>query len=90
MDPDTKIPQAPPQAHPAAPSTYDYEAQQGLPATKNKLKTWGDVQQEWRHGSKSRVLKYYIAYILIGFIIGAVVGVLVGVVTNSYFAVSRL
>ncbi|KAL5343579.1 hypothetical protein BJX70DRAFT_393638 [Aspergillus crustosus] len=79
MDRDTKTLQPPPQAYaPTGPSTYDYESQRQIP--KNNLRTWSQVRQEWKYGSKSRVVKYYIAYFLIGFIVGGIVGTIIGLI----------
>ncbi|KAL2799032.1 FAD/NAD(P)-binding domain-containing protein [Aspergillus keveii] len=79
MDTDRKTPYPPPQAHAApgsspAPAVYEYnlngyddsnslELQQ---RPKRELRTWGDIRQEWKYGSKSRVFRYYILYVLIG------------------------
>jgi len=78
MGEDIKL-QPPAQAHTTAPLPYDYEAQQGYPV-KNKIRTWEDTRREWKHGSKARVVQYYLAYFLIGLISGAIVGIIIGLV----------
>ncbi|KAL2855973.1 hypothetical protein BJY01DRAFT_242912 [Aspergillus pseudoustus] len=94
MNTDTKSPYPPPQLHttpaaaPAPPYEYEYstthhadnnslEMQQ---PPKTQLRTMQDVKREWRHGSKSRVFKYYLVYALIGFVTGAIIGVIIGVI----------
>jgi hypothetical protein len=95
LDTDKKTPSPPPQAHAApgfapAPAVYEYnmnryddsnslELQQ---RPKRELRTWGDIRQEWKYGSKSRVFRYYILYVLIGFVVGAIIGTIIGVVTR--------
>ncbi|KAL4882553.1 hypothetical protein BJY04DRAFT_36994 [Aspergillus karnatakaensis] len=79
MNPDSKPLQPPPQVYaPTGPSAYDYESGRQIP--KNNLKTWAQVRQEWRHGSKLRVFKYYIMYALVGFIVGAIIGLIIGLI----------
>ncbi|CEL05508.1 hypothetical protein ASPCAL06626 [Aspergillus calidoustus] len=89
MDSDGKAAYPPPQAHAApAPAVYEYstngycdsnslELQQ---PPKNQLRSWGDIRQEWKYGSKSRVFRYYILYVLIGFVVGAIIGTIIGLV----------
>ena len=45
---------------------------------KRRLITTKDVTEEWKYGSKKRVIKYYAAYFSIGLVIGAIIGVVVG------------
>ncbi|KAL4863591.1 hypothetical protein BDV12DRAFT_26276 [Aspergillus spectabilis] len=79
MDRDTKPLQPPPQVYAPTASPYDDpKSQRQVP--KNQLRTWSQVKEEWRYGSKARVFKYYIAYALIGFIVGGIVGVIIGLV----------
>ncbi|KAL4939370.1 hypothetical protein BDV06DRAFT_225110 [Aspergillus oleicola] len=84
MDQDTKLPQQPPQVHATGPpsSSHDLEAQPKYPIEKNPLKTWSQVAQEWKYGSKSRVVTHLLMYFLIGFIVGAIIGVIIGVCVN--------
>lgn len=79
MGEDIKL-QPPAQAHTAAPLPYDYEAQQAYPVKKNRLRTREDIRREWKHGSKARVVQYYLGYFLIGLISGAIVGIIIGLV----------
>ncbi|KAL4961701.1 uncharacterized protein BDV14DRAFT_203449 [Aspergillus stella-maris] len=90
MNIDTKPPQPPPQTYaPLPPSSssstptptheVDIEAQHKYTPEKNPLKTWSQVAQEWKYGSKSRVVTHFCLYFLIGFIIGGIVGIVIGV-----------
>ncbi|KAL4948185.1 hypothetical protein BDW69DRAFT_189492 [Aspergillus filifer] len=87
MNQDTKHPQEPPQSYaPVPPSSspsheIDIEAQPNYAQTgeKNPLKTWSQVAQEWKYGSKGRVVTHFCLYFLIGFIIGGIVGIVIGV-----------
>lgn len=45
---------------------------------KRRLVTTEDVTEEWRSGSKTRVIKYYAAYLSIGLVVGGIIGVVVG------------
>lgn len=53
---------------------------QNAPPYKRQLKTWDDVRQEWRSGSRMRVVKYYFLWFAIGAVIGAVIGVIIGLI----------
>lgn len=77
MSEDIKL-QQPAQVHATSPLPYDYEAQQTYPVQKNKIRTWDDTVREWKHGSKSRVVTYYLKCVLIGFISGGIVGMIIG------------
>jgi hypothetical protein len=43
------------------------------------LRTNGSYVEEWRYGSKTRVIKYYLVYMGIGLVVGAIIGVVIGV-----------
>ncbi|KAL4800675.1 hypothetical protein BDV19DRAFT_351931 [Aspergillus venezuelensis] len=88
MSQDTKPPQPPPQIYSSLPPSsstptpmheVDIEAQQKHAPEKTPLKTWSQVAQEWKYGSKSRVITHFCLYFLIGFIIGGIVGIVIGV-----------
>lgn len=57
---------------------YDVEQLTAQPQ-KRKLKSNQSYWDEWKYGSKLRVLKYYAVHFLIGVVIGAIVGVIIGV-----------
>lgn len=46
---------------------------------KISLTTMKGVREEWYHGSRRRVIKYYAVSSLIGLLIGAVIGIAIGV-----------
>jgi len=56
----------------AEPDSTDY------PGGKRPLRTMGDVKQEWRTGSRARVIRHYVVSTLIGFLVGGIVGMIVG------------
>lgn len=66
--------------HPSyqSPSDFDIEDQVEQPK-KRVLKTNGSYVEEWRYGSKARVVKYYVVHFLIGVLIGGIIGVVIGV-----------
>lgn len=35
---------------------------------------------EWKHGSKTRVLKYYVGYFALGLLIGGIIGTIIAVI----------
>lgn len=37
-----------------------------------------DVRQEWRTGSRKRVIKHYVVSTLIGFLVGGIIGMVIG------------
>lgn len=59
---------------------FDVEAQR--PETerpqKRALKSNASYAEEWREGSKARVVKYFLVHIGIGILVGAIVGVIIG------------
>jgi len=56
----------------AEPETSDQHA------GKRPLKTMGDVKQEWRTGSRKRVIRQYVVSTLIGFLVGGIIGMIIG------------
>lgn len=59
-------------------SNFDVEALPERPQ-KRVLRTNGSYVEEWRYGSKTRVIKYYLVYMGIGLVVGAIIGVVIGV-----------
>lgn len=45
---------------------------------KRTLKTNKSYRDEWKYGSKARVVKYYVVHICIGILVGGIIGVVVG------------
>jgi hypothetical protein len=59
-------------------TSFDIEALPERPQ-KRALKTNESYAKEWNYGSKARVIKYYLMYIMAGFIIGGIIGTVIGV-----------
>jgi F0F1-type ATP synthase assembly protein I len=56
---------------------YDVEKLPEQPQ-KRKLKTNKSYRDEWRYGSKARVVKYYAVHFCIGIVVGAIIGLIIG------------
>ncbi|KAJ5164036.1 uncharacterized protein N7500_005866 [Penicillium coprophilum] len=63
---------------PSDSTDYDIEKLAGQPP-KRTLNTNKSFLDEWRNGSKARVVKYYAVHFCIGILVGAIVGIHQGV-----------
>ncbi|KAJ5306222.1 hypothetical protein N7508_005237 [Penicillium antarcticum] len=62
---------------------FDIEALPERPQ-KRALKTNESYAEEWKYGSKARVIKYYLMYIMAGLIIGGIIGTVIGYQYDPY------
>lgn len=56
---------------------FDIEEQPKHPQ-KRILRTNKSYRDEWRYGSKARVVKYYAVHFCVGILVGGIIGVIVG------------
>lgn len=81
MSPSFDQPKAPPAVHHSDPEAgFSYAEPESAiqPTRKRPLWTMDDVRQEWRAGSRKRVIKHYVVSTLIGFLVGGIIGMVIG------------
>ncbi|KAJ5411114.1 uncharacterized protein N7487_005473 [Penicillium crustosum] len=71
------IPETHTHKSPSNGADFDIEDQPKYPQ-KRILKTNKSYRDEWRYGSKVRVVKYYAVHVCIGIVVGGIIGVIVG------------
>ncbi|KAJ5835459.1 hypothetical protein N7447_001485 [Penicillium robsamsonii] len=66
-------------AHPSPSNGADYDVEK-LPEQppKRRLYTNKSFIDEWKYGSKARVVKYCGVHLCIGILVGAIIGVIIG------------
>lgn len=62
---------------PSNKADFDIEEQPKHPQ-KRILRTNKSYRDEWRYGSKARVVKYYAVHFCVGILVGGIIGVIVG------------